>query len=171
MRDVAAHLTSAFTTSGPTFLVNIVQCGFNFDRANDKITRKIAEQPVEAIVETLRANAEHRFTPPTMGAEAPLTDAIVHGQDIRRPLGLIRDFPEAHLVRSLDFVTGKQRGFVPKGRLDGLRFEATDVGWSSGAGAELRGSGEAVLLAITGRGQVLDELEGDGAEILRGRLR
>lgn len=171
VRDVAAHLTTAFTTSGPTFLVSIVQSGFNFDKANDKISRRAAEQPVDVILETLRSNAEHRFTPPTMGPEAPLTDAIVHGQDIRRPLGLNRDFPADHLRRSLGFVTGKQRGFVPKGRLGGLRFEAEDLDWSSGEGAEVRGSGEAVLLAITGRVVALDDLEGDGVAVLRGRLR
>jgi hypothetical protein len=62
-------------------------------------------------------------------------------------------------------------GFVgAKKRAEGLRLIATDVDWSSGQGPEVRGTGEAVLLAITGRPVALDELTGDGVDTLRARI-
>ena len=38
-----------------------------------------AKRSTTDIIEELRANAEHRFTPPDMGPEAPLGDIIIHG--------------------------------------------------------------------------------------------
>ena len=47
-----------------------------------------------------RARATSRFTPPGHGPTAPLTDLQIHGQDIRRPLGLTRDLdPDRVSVR------------------------------------------------------------------------
>jgi hypothetical protein len=60
---------------------------------------------------------------------------------------------------------------VTRGRLAGLRFNATDLDWEGGQGLlVVRGSGEALLLALTGRRVVLDELSGSGAAALRARL-
>lgn len=55
-------------------------------------------------------------------------------------------------------------------RADGLRLAATDVEWSHGEGPEVHGTGEAILLALTGRPVVLDELTGDGVATLRARI-
>ena len=72
---------------------------------------------------------------------------------------------------SLDFlVGGRAFGFVPKRRPAGLRFEASDLDWAWGSGPLVRGTAEAVLLALTGRTVVLAELDGDGVAVLRGRL-
>ena len=59
-----------------------------------------------------------------------------------------------------------------EGLLDhaGLRLVATDVEWSHGDGPEVRGPGEAILLALTGRPAVLDELVGEGVATLRERV-
>ena len=111
----------------------------------------------------LRRKADSRFTPPGLGPEAPLPDLLVHGADIRRPLGLARDVPEQRLRTALTFVTtARGGGPVAKGRLDGSRFEATDVDWTHGSGPQVRGGAEDLLLAITGRTAVLDQLGGDG---------
>lgn len=172
VREVAAHLVTPFTVPGPRFFVGIVTSGFNFDRANDRIARAEAAKPTVEIIGTLRANAEHRFTPPMLGPEAPLTDVLVHGQDMRRPLGINHQFVPDHLVRSLDFVSRGATGFVPKKRVAGLRFEADDLSWASGPndGAVVRGPAEAILLAVTGRPVALDDLDGPGVAILRSRL-
>jgi hypothetical protein len=59
---------------------------------------------------------------------------------------------------------------VPRKRLDGLRFVATDVDSSHGSGPELRGRAIDLSVAACGRGVVLDRLEGDGVGVLRSRL-
>ena len=53
----------------------------------------------------------------------------------------------------------------------GLRFEATDLDWTAGSGPTVRGTAEALMLALTGRPVVLAELAGDGVAALRRRLR
>jgi hypothetical protein len=61
--------------------------------------------------------------------------------------------------------------FRAKRRVAGLRLEATDVDWSHGAGPLVRGPGEALLLAMLGRGQAVDDLEGDGRAAFGYRMR
>jgi hypothetical protein len=52
----------------------------------------------------------------------------------------------------------------------GLCLIATDVNWSHGGGPEVRGKGEALLLALTGRPIALEELSGDGVATLSARV-
>ncbi|MEH3154743.1 MAG: maleylpyruvate isomerase family mycothiol-dependent enzyme [Gordonia paraffinivorans] len=123
----------------------------------------------------LRDNADHRFTPPGTGPVAPLTDLLIHGQDIRRPLGLDRSFDADRLRAALDFLTSRasRRGFAPL-RLP-VRWVADDVDWSSGAArADLptvTGPAEAVMLALTRRPVAVDDLSGDGVDVVRDALR
>jgi hypothetical protein len=51
-------------------------------------------------------------------------------------------------------------------RAEGLRFAATDVDWTIGAGPEVVGPIEDVLLAIAGRRFGGDALDGEGLAIL-----
>ena len=74
-----------------------------------------------------------------MGIEAPLTDLLVHGQDLRRPLGLWREIPPDRAEVSLNFLAGLPRGFVSKDRLAGLALSATDLPFSFGSGAAVSG--------------------------------
>lgn len=170
VRDVAAHLLMPLVTPLPRVLVSMAANRFNFDRANIKLTAHVARRSNAELVTGLRANAEHRFKPPGMGPEAPLTDVLVHGQDIRRPLRLAHEIDREHLTRSLTFLAGKSLGFVPKGMFDGIRIEATDLDWAHGDGPVVRGPGEAVLLTLTGRRIAVADLEGPGVETLRARL-
>jgi uncharacterized protein (TIGR03083 family) len=170
VHDVAAHLLMPLVTSLPRLLVAMTASGFSFDRANVRLTAAVARRSNDQIVLGLREHADDRFKPPGMGFDAPLTDVIVHGQDIRRPLGIQHAIDPEHLQRSLTFVAGKSQGFVPKGLTDGIRFEATDLDWSAGDGAVARGPGEAILLTMTGRRIAVVDLVGPGVDTLRGRL-
>ena len=171
VHDVAAHLITPLEVSTAKFALAMLACRGNFDRANVRLTREQARRPFAEIVEVLRQKADVRFTPPGAGPEAPLTDLLLHGLDIRWPLELTRTIPPERLRTSLTFLTSTSaRGVVAKGRLDGLRFEATDLDWAHGDGLVLRGNAEALLLAIAGRAAALDTLTGDGVPTLRARL-
>ena len=50
---------------------------------------------------------------------------------------------------------------IPPDYISGLRLEATDLDWSWGDGALVRGTGEALLMGINSR-DVAADLEGDG---------
>lgn len=155
----------------PTFVLTMLACRGDFDRVNRRLTRQQARRPFDEIVEVLRRRAESRFTPPGSGPEAPLTDLLVHGLDIRWPLGLPRELPEERVRASLTFLTGRSaRGFVPRGLLDGVRFEADDLDWVNGHGPQVSGRAEALLLVLTGRSVALGSLAGEGLPTLRARL-
>jgi hypothetical protein len=96
----------------------------------------------------------------------------VHTRDVARPLGLDTTASPAAWRGALDSLTSARarRGFVPRGRTDGLRFRATDQDWSHGQGPEITGPSEALALAIGGRRVALDDLAGPGVPVLRGRL-
>jgi uncharacterized protein (TIGR03083 family) len=171
VRDVAGHLLMPLVTPLRTILAAMVRARGNFDRANSAMARRVAEQPVPTIASALRERAGSHFTPPGFGPIAPLTDLQIHGQDVRRPIGVPREFDPARLTASLDFLMTPRatRAFVAKGRVDGLRFVADDFDWSSGDGPLVRGPGEALLMAISGRTVALGELTGDGVAVLAGR--
>jgi uncharacterized protein (TIGR03083 family) len=171
VRDVVAHLVVPLEVSTPKFVLAMLACRGNFDRANVRLAREQARRPFGELTEVLRRKADSRFTPPGSGPEAPLTDLLVHGLDIRWPLGLPRDIPEERLHKSLAFLTAAPVGaVVAKGTLDGFRFEANDIDWAHGSGPVVSGDAEAILLAITGRTTALGHLSGDGVPTLRGRL-
>ncbi|MBI4883771.1 MAG: maleylpyruvate isomerase family mycothiol-dependent enzyme [Actinobacteria bacterium] len=170
VREVVAHLAMPFSLSLPRMMLKMAATGFDFNRLSS--TWAINEQrPNAELVGVLRANAENRFTPPGFGAEAPLTDVVTHGQDIRRPLGLPTAVAPAHAIVALDLLVSKKatRAFVKKGLLDGLAVAATDADWSHGSGAEIRGTSAALITAIAGRRVDIDELSGDGVSLLRTR--
>jgi len=171
VQDVAAHLIVPLEVSTPKFMLAMLACRGSFDRANVRLAREQAQRPYDEIIQLLRRKAETRFTPPGAGPEAPLTDLLVHGLDIRWPLQLTRQIPDERLHKSLTFLTSTAaRGLVPKGALDGLRCEADDLGWAHGNGPTVGGNAQALLLAMTGRTIALGHLTGDGVATLRGRL-
>lgn len=171
VRDVLAHLIWPLETSMVTIMAKLVLSGFSFDKVAAQAATADGRPPT-AMLGVLRAKAESRFKPPGAGAQAPLTDVLVHGLDIRRPLGLDLDVDHRSLRASLDYLLTKSatRGFVKSGVTEGLRFDATDVDWSGGAGLRVTGRAEDLLLALTGRRSALGMLHGDGADEFRARL-
>ena len=120
----------------------------------------------------LRELAGTELTVPFTGDGGPMADSAIHLRDAARPLGLDVS-PDLDAWRAtLDFLVSKPatRGFVTRKRLAGLRLVATDQDWSWGAGEEVRGPSEAVAMAVAGRPVALDDLAGDGVQVLRGRL-
>ena len=102
-----------------------------------------------------------------------LSELIIHQQDVRRPLRIPRVIPEERLAAVLDFAVTNRGSLAVVQTLKktkGLRLVATDIGWSAGTGAEVRGPGEAIFMALSGRGPALEDLTGEGTTKLRMRL-
>jgi uncharacterized protein (TIGR03083 family) len=101
-------------------------------------------------------------------------ELVIHQEDVRRPLTRPRTYPEATLRSCLEFATspfgnvGVADSLRRRGRA--LRLVATDLDWSTGSGPEVTGTGEALLLAIAGRGVAMQALTGSGAPILAARM-
>ncbi|TDC63533.1 maleylpyruvate isomerase family mycothiol-dependent enzyme [Micromonospora sp. KC207] len=170
VREVVGHLVSPLVVRPWRVLPLVLRSGFDLHAANARLASQVARRPANELAAALRAHAEHPFRPLVVGYLGQLTDVQVHRQDICRPLGLPADLDPHRLRTSLDFLAGGRAvGFVVRRRVAGLRFEATDLGWASGDGPVVRGTGEALLLALTGRRVVLPELDGDGTAVLTGR--
>lgn len=170
VKEVVGHLVAAVAAANSSALLLLVRSGFNIHKANARLATLMAGRPAGELAAMLRAHADNPFRPPIVGHPGQLTDLQVHGQDIRRPLGLPHDLRPDRLRVTLDFlVGGRAVGFVPKRRPAGLRFEAADLGWAWGDGPLVRGTAEAVMLALTGRRAALAELSGDGVTELRSR--
>jgi len=170
-RDVLAHLVMPLEVPMWRMALGITLRLGNFDRYAAAHAKADNRTPDE-LVSALRRKAESRFKPPMLGPEAPLTDCVVHGQDICRPLGIKREIPEDAMKVVLDFLVSPAaaRGQQKKGLTAGLRFDADDVDWSSGEGPVVTGPGEALAVALTGRQAALEDLGGDGLDMLRSRL-
>ncbi|QXC61092.1 maleylpyruvate isomerase family mycothiol-dependent enzyme [Aquihabitans sp. G128] len=176
---VAAHLTLSWAGSKLGLVANLVRARGDLGATIDRSSRQLAEQrtPAECVAD-LRAHAEDRTVPPTMPPEAPLTDVLVHGADLLRPLGRsVAVGPEA-LATALDFLVGPKaaRGFR-SASLDGLRLQATDVAWRWSApdvgddgGALVSGPALAVAGLLVGRRAYVPDLTGPGVALLVGRL-
>ncbi len=167
VHDVVAHLTVPIALERALTARLFVK--HRFDAVNVELTARRAERSNAELIALLRDNADATFTPPGAGSGAPLTDVIVHGQDIRRPLGSVRVLPAEALATASGSSPAAGRGFMPKGRNAGLHFEATDIDWRHGRGPTVRGPAVSLAMALTGRAIAFPDLDGDGVGVLRGR--
>ena len=105
VRDMAAHLTMPLVTSTPTVLLALLKARGNFDKANVALTDDVARRHGRYLPQLLHTHAGSRFTPPSHGPLAPLTEITVHGLDVRTPLGLTRAADPEITRAVLDFLT------------------------------------------------------------------
>lgn len=107
-----------------------------------------------------------------LGAAVALRALVIHHQDMRRPLHMERVLPRDRLVATLDALLARKgsASVGSRSRARGLRLQAVDVGWSHGDGPLVVGPGEAIIMALAGRGVALSALAGDGHAILAKRI-
>jgi len=168
VRHVAAHLSVVLTRGMRTFLIAAIKAGGNLDRANRIVVARETTRPIPDIVGDLRANADSRFTPPTFGSDAPLTEVLLHGEDMRVPLGIADGRPAERWRGALDLLLSPKgrRGFAAKG-VPALHYVATDTEWAHGSGDEVRGPAAALALTVSGRPARIGELSGPGLATVR----
>jgi uncharacterized protein (TIGR03083 family) len=170
VKTVAAHVVSTVLDGMTGFLQMAVRCG-SLSRGIDVLARRRAEAPTHEIIAALDEHADRPITSPVFGPRGPLADILVHSGDVRIPLGLPFEPDVQHAVSAMDFVTGGWPiGFVPLGRLRGIRLSANDVNRVWRAGVEANGPVGALLMSACGRSAALDALDGPGAAVLRRRL-
>jgi uncharacterized protein (TIGR03083 family) len=168
VHDVLAHMVATAKETPPGFFIGMLRSGFRISRFTEK---RIAEERSDGPAATLaafRAVETSRSAPP--GPKLSwLGEALVHAEDIRRPLGLRHDYPLAAVTAVADFYAGSNVLIGGKRRVAGLTLRATDTDWSHGSGPAVEGPALALLLATTGRRAALAELSGPGLETLRSR--
>jgi uncharacterized protein (TIGR03083 family) len=169
VRDVVAHMIDTATVTPPTFLMKFAGSGFRFPVMVRKNIAAIQDgRSDEQLVELFRSRVDARTAPPGP-AMSWLGETIVHGEDVFRAVGGYRDHPAEHLVALADFYSNSNALIGSKTRIGGVTLRATDTDWKHGTGPEASGPMIALVMAMTGRKPALDDLGGEGVDVLRSR--
>jgi uncharacterized protein (TIGR03083 family) len=171
VRDLAAHVISYDGLSYAQIAKRrFIDAGGSVDRFNATAIADYADLGTVELVDLIRQRAQPRGYMAAFGGTIGLLDAMIHQQDIRRPLGIARAIPPERLRAAL-----KRSLYVPilcsAWRSRGLQLIATDVDWIHGNGPEVRAPGEALLMSLAGRSAAFAELSGQGTATLLDRLR
>lgn len=171
-KDVYAHLLAGRETGLAGMAVGVLRHR-GLDRWSDTAARRLAsDTPTATLLDRFDRETSRWPERGICRVEAPaakLADNVTHELDILRASGRVRPIPKARLAAALS-ASFRTNMWGTKSRVAGLRFVATDVDWAHGEGAEVTGPAEDLLLAINGRRQGLDALDGPGLESLRQRL-
>ena len=169
VREVLGHMIVTAKMTPAKFITALAGSGFQFNElAAKNVRRETAGTPAETLAE-FRRLVTATSHPPGPG-ETWLGETIVHAEDIRRPLGITRNYPTAAVIRVADFFKGSNLLIGAKKRIAGLSLRATDAQWGTGSGPEVAGPAISLVMAMTGRGAALDDLSGEGLATLRSRI-
>lgn len=167
VHDVAAHLVDNAKTTRLGVVLAMLRARLDFDRQNATgVARERGATPEDTLTRLRRA--QHLTSTPPAPLESRLVEEIVHGEDIRRPLGVGRTYPPDAVIRSLRYQARTSVAFGGARQLVApVRLRATDADVTIGDGPEVRGTALSLLMAISGRTVALDDLEGPGVPLLR----
>lgn len=168
VEEVVAHLTAAASIGRLRWLASVLGARFDFDLHND---RRLAEHRGATPAETLeRFRRTITSTTAASGHTAAwLGEVIVHAQDVRRPLGLRRTPPVEAVTEVARFYASRDFTVASRSTAEGLRLEATDGPFATGAGPVVTGTTLALTMAMAGRRAYCDDVAGPGAPVLRER--
>jgi uncharacterized protein (TIGR03083 family) len=172
-RDVLGHLVMSVDITMPRFLLAVARDRGRARVTSDRLARAYGARPVPDLVQCLDERSDAALSSPGVGALGPFADSCIHMRDVAIPLGIATSPPAEDWARVLEFLStprARAAGFLPRGRLDGLRLQASDTTWTSGSGAPVTGTSEALAMALTGRPALLEELAGSGVPTLRRRV-
>jgi uncharacterized protein (TIGR03083 family) len=168
IHDVLAHQLSGAKMTTPKFFRHFAASRFQFNQFVGKQVRLEGAGGPVATLAAFRSAAYRTSAPP--GPKATwLGEAFVHGEDIRRPLGITRHYPLSVVTRAIAFYAGSNTIIGGKNRVAGLTLNATDVDFSIGSGPVVAGPAISLLLAASGRIASCPELTGPGVAVLRER--
>lgn len=151
VHDVVAHLVDTAKTGRVTFVRRLIAARFDFDRDNDLgIVRERRADPRQTLA-ALSDAADLSRTPP-VNLATRLVEAFVHGEDIRRPLGIDAAYPTAAVIAARDYQlrTSTSMG-GGRERVQRVRLVVEGSEIVRGSGVEIRGSAIDLLLAVSGR--------------------
>jgi len=168
VQETAGHIVAAAEQTPPNFYKELISAGFRFNVFTERAAKAIGAAEPDELIRRLRARTTTTNHPPAP-VMAMLGEIVVHGEDIRRPLGLSHQAPEAALVAVADSWKNANLLIGAKRRISGLRLRATDTNWSHGEGPEVAGPLIALVVAMAGRKGAHADLTGDGLAVLATR--
>jgi uncharacterized protein (TIGR03083 family) len=138
VHDVAAHLINNAKTTRLGIVRDMARARFNFDRQNAQGVERERGATPRHTLSMLQQVATRTSTPPAP-LDSRLVEEVVHGEDIRRPLGIKRVYLPEAVVRSLSYqartpvsLGGAKQLIAP------VQLRATDTDVSIGDGPSRR---------------------------------
>jgi uncharacterized protein (TIGR03083 family) len=169
VRDVVAHVVSYDDLDARRLLAWVIQGRLRLGGINAAALARYNTRRPEELLALLTDHPQPRGVPAVLGGRVGLVEALIHQQDIRRPLGLPRTIPPERLLPALrTALIAPDIGNV--WRIRGVRLVATDLAFTAGIGPEARGPAEALLMTIAGRRGMAGELSGPGQRKLARRI-
>ena len=170
VEQVVAHLTAAASLNQWQWLRSMLAARFRPDVHNQRqLAQHCGSTPAEtldrfsAVITSTRAPSSH--TPAYLG------EVVVHAQDIRRPLGLVRTPGVDALTPVADFFARRDFTVASRTHVADLQLRADDGPFATGTGPLVTGSTLALVMSMAGRVSYVAELDGPGVPTLRSRLR
>jgi uncharacterized protein (TIGR03083 family) len=165
----AGHVLAGAEQTPLGFMTGMATSGFRFNTMMQRDAQRLGALPPAEIVARLRSRTTTTNHPPAP-VGAMLGEVVVHGEDIRRPLGLPSKVATEATIACLEMYKGASFPVAGKKRVAGLRLLASDADWSHGVGPEVSGPALSLLGVMAGRAAGVDDLTGDGVAVLRARL-
>lgn len=154
VRDVAGHIVwrvgssnrQLVSTAARAYVGHFV----NPNRAIDVLSRAAAKASTGELIAQIRQIAAEKAAGHGRHGIAELTEAVVHGIDLARPLGLTLP-----LAPTVSGAVALRRSLIAPTEIKAVlrvrTLVATDAHWRIGRGPELPGTAEAHLLFLFGR--------------------
>src|ERR1700756_3093662 len=134
VRDMVAHLSATASLNPATFVLGIAKSGFSFDKfANAQVARHRGADPAATLAE-FRGLQNSTSAPPGPKTSWLGEEVVVHGADVRRPLGIPHTYSPDAVRQVIDFYKGSNMLIGSKNRVAGLSLQATDHDWAHGQG-------------------------------------
>ncbi|MDQ1688097.1 MAG: hypothetical protein QOK42_1072, partial [Frankiaceae bacterium] len=105
VHQALAHLVATARLTPPKFFGQLASSGFSFEKFSAKnIAAHSAGGPAATLAEF--RSAETATTSPPGPKDSWLGETLVHSEDIRRPLGIKREYPLPWVTRAIEFYSG-----------------------------------------------------------------
>lgn len=161
VREVLAHLTAGASDNPLVWFAGVLRHRFDFDaNVAQRLAKRLGDRPADTLEQFRAVRTSRTKAPIPVGAM--LGEIVVHGEDIRRPLGIVRAHPAEVLERVARFYAGSDLMLPSATRARDLRLRAVDGSFDVGSGPEVTGPLIALIMALTGRDDYLAELGGPG---------
>ena len=169
VHQMLGHIVALTRQTPLKFFGKFVASGFQFDKM---VAKDVAKQSSGSPADTLAELTRHvgDTTAPPGPVDSWIGEVVVHGADIRRPLGISYSPPVATTRQVADFYKNSNLLIGSKSRITGVTLVATDTDWRHGTGPEVRGPLLSLVQAMTGRAVALADLTGDGVAVFTAKM-
>lgn len=176
IHEVLAHLGAGLTIGGPGWMFSILRAGFRPAVHNRRqIARFVKSKPAETLDRFAALGTENGepIRLPTKDRPPWLGELVVHGQDIRQPLGIEREPDLQALLPVAEFYASRDFAVHSKSQVKGLHLRATDAEFTTNDPGlpAVEGPLLALVMVMAGRPAYLDGLNGPGMSELSHRLK